>query len=119
MQSSQSILITGGTGSFGRAFVRILLECHPDIKRLVIFWRDDLKQFEMLQTFAPAAYPRLPYSIGRWGLNSFQSQTRVTLAAEVRVAVLGLVERVEVGGYDDSTVYACHLRQPCTRRERP
>ena len=64
MQSSQSILITGGTGSFGQAFVRTLLERHPDIKRLVIFSRDELKQYEMARTFDPAVYPGLRYFIG-------------------------------------------------------
>ena len=46
-----SILITGGTGSFGQAFVRTVLERFPDIRRLVIFSRDELKQYEMAQRF--------------------------------------------------------------------
>jgi UDP-N-acetylglucosamine 4,6-dehydratase/5-epimerase len=46
MTSEQSILITGGTGSFGKKFVQTLLEAHPDLKRLVIFSRDELKQSE-------------------------------------------------------------------------
>lgn len=49
MLSNKSILITGGTGSFGRAFTRSVLSKYPDIKRLVIFSRDELKQFEMAQ----------------------------------------------------------------------
>lgn len=59
-----TILITGGTGSFGQAFVKTLLERYPDIKRLVIFSRDELKQYEMGQTFDPAGYPGLRYFIG-------------------------------------------------------
>lgn len=46
---SKRILITGGTGSFGKAFVRRVLELAPDIERLVIFSRDELKQYEMRQ----------------------------------------------------------------------
>jgi FlaA1/EpsC-like NDP-sugar epimerase len=42
----RSILISGGTGSFGRAFVKALMQRFPDIKRLVIFSRDEMKQFE-------------------------------------------------------------------------
>lgn len=47
MLNSKSILITGGTGSFGKAFATTILEKYRNIKRLVIFSRDELKQFEM------------------------------------------------------------------------
>ena len=42
--NNSSILITGGTGSFGKAMVAKLLKSYPKIKRLVIFSRDELKQ---------------------------------------------------------------------------
>ena len=45
----ESVLITGGTGSFGKKFVEILLRKTPDIRRVVIYSRDELKQFEMAQ----------------------------------------------------------------------
>ena len=64
MNSAQSIFVTGGTGSFGKAFVRTVLARHPDIKRLVIFSRDELKQFEMAQEFSPDKYPGLRYFLG-------------------------------------------------------
>ena len=64
MNSGQSIFITGGTGSFGKAFVRTVLERHPDIKRLVIFSRDELKQFEMAQEFSKEQYPGIRYFLG-------------------------------------------------------
>ena len=47
MFKNKSILITGGTGSFGRAFVKNLISKHKNFKRLVVFSRDELKQFEM------------------------------------------------------------------------
>lgn len=47
MLKGKSILITGGTGSFGQRFAEILLKQHADLKRLVIFSRDELKQHEM------------------------------------------------------------------------
>ncbi len=59
-----SILITGGTGSFGKAFVKTVLARYPNIKRLVIFSRDELKQFEMAQQFSERDYPALRYFIG-------------------------------------------------------
>tara|TARA_R110002110_G_scaffold322168_1_gene534591 strand:+ start:340 stop:1359 length:1020 start_codon:yes stop_codon:yes gene_type:complete len=61
--NGRSILITGGTGSFGRAFVRrIISEWAPS--RLVIYSRDELKQFEMAQVFPEDQYPFLRYFIG-------------------------------------------------------
>ena len=62
--NDKSILITGGTGSFGKAFVKTVLLRYPDVKRLVIYSRDELKQFEMAQIFAERDYPCLRYFIG-------------------------------------------------------
>jgi UDP-N-acetylglucosamine 4,6-dehydratase/5-epimerase len=64
MLSHKSILVTGGTGSFGRAFVRTVLALHPDIRRLVIYSRDELKQFEMQQEFPDSKYRGLRYFLG-------------------------------------------------------
>ena len=47
MLDGKSILITGGTGSFGKKFIKRLLESHPEISRIVIFSRDEYKQFVM------------------------------------------------------------------------
>ena len=60
----QSILVTGGTGSFGKAFVRSVLDHCPKIKRLVVFSRDELKQYEMQQEFPEERYPALRFFIG-------------------------------------------------------
>jgi UDP-N-acetylglucosamine 4,6-dehydratase/5-epimerase len=59
-----SILLTGGTGSFGKAFVRTVLQRYPKIRRLVVFSRDELKQFEMAQEFPTSRHPALRYFIG-------------------------------------------------------
>ncbi|GGA11865.1 MAG: UDP-N-acetylglucosamine 4,6-dehydratase (inverting) [Sphingomonadales bacterium CG12_big_fil_rev_8_21_14_0_65_65_10] len=64
MLNNKSVLVTGGTGSFGKAFVRTVLERYPDVKRLVIYSRDELKQFEMQQMFPRSQYPALRYFIG-------------------------------------------------------
>ncbi len=64
MLSQKSILITGGTGTFGKAFVRTVLQRYPDVRRLVIFSRDELKQFEMAQEFPDSKYPAIRYFIG-------------------------------------------------------
>lgn len=62
--NGKSILVTGGTGSFGKKFVETVLKRWPDIKRLVIYSRDELKQFEMSQVFTKAKYDGIRYFIG-------------------------------------------------------
>jgi UDP-N-acetylglucosamine 4,6-dehydratase/5-epimerase len=64
MLNDKSILVTGGTGSFGRAFVRTVLSRYSDIKRLVVYSRDELKQYEMNQVFSDREYEGLRYFIG-------------------------------------------------------
>jgi len=57
-------MVTGGTGSFGRKFIETVLLLYPEITRLVVFSRDELKQFEMAQVFPPDKYPQIRYFIG-------------------------------------------------------
>ena len=59
-----SILITGGTGSFGKSFVRHLLLNYPCIRRLVIYSRDELKQWDMQEQYPRDKYPNLRFFIG-------------------------------------------------------
>ncbi|GAA0193046.1 UDP-N-acetylglucosamine 4,6-dehydratase (inverting) [Fulvivirga kasyanovii] len=62
--AGKTILVTGGTGSFGKKFVETILNKYGDVKRLIIYSRDELKQFEMSQQFSPKEYPQLRYFIG-------------------------------------------------------
>ncbi len=62
--SFQRLLITGGTGSFGKKFVETVLKQNPNIERLVIYSRDELKQFEMEQSFPRKDFPGIRYFIG-------------------------------------------------------
>lgn len=64
MLNNKSILITGGTGSFGKALVKTILARYPDVKRLVVYSRDELKQYEMEQEFNTVEYPMMRYFIG-------------------------------------------------------
>mgnify|MGYP000901828963 CR=1 FL=1 len=64
MLNNKSVLITGGTGSFGKKFTQIILERYPDVKRLVIYSRDELKQFEMAQYYPESRYPQVRFFIG-------------------------------------------------------
>ena len=64
MLNGKSILITGGTGSLGAALTERIIKKYPDIKRLVIFSRDEQKQFQMAQKFPPENYPTIRFFIG-------------------------------------------------------
>ena len=64
MKNKNSYLITGGTGSFGKAFVYNLVNSNKKISRLVIFSRDELKQYEMAQLFPAQKYPFIRFFLG-------------------------------------------------------
>ncbi len=60
----KSILITGGTGSLGKALTKYILDKYPEINRLVIFSRDEQKQFQMAQEFPESKYSQIRYFVG-------------------------------------------------------
>tara|TARA_B110001452_G_scaffold108272_1_gene89795 strand:+ start:567 stop:1583 length:1017 start_codon:yes stop_codon:yes gene_type:complete len=62
--NNKSILITGGTGSFGKMFTKLILDRNPDVKRLVILSRDEQKHFNMAMEFPENKYPAMRYFIG-------------------------------------------------------
>ena len=64
MLNGKSILVTGGTGSFGKTFIETVLRDFPGIKRLAIYSRDELKQLEMQQNMPWGKHPALRYFIG-------------------------------------------------------
>lgn len=62
--TGKSILITGGTGSLGKALTEHILTKYTDVKRLVIFSRDEQKQFQMAQDYPAHLYPQVRFFIG-------------------------------------------------------
>ena len=64
MLSGKKILITGGTGSLGKALTKTILLNWPDVKKLVIYSRDEQKQFQMAQEFSDKQYPQIRYLLG-------------------------------------------------------
>lgn len=64
MLNGKSVLITGGTGSFGKMFVKTILRDYPQVKKIVVFSRDELKQFDMQQMYPKKDYPKLRFFIG-------------------------------------------------------
>ena len=64
MLNNKTILITGGTGSLGKALTKTILSKWPNIKKLIIYSRDEQKQFQMSQEFSPEKYDQIRYFIG-------------------------------------------------------
>lgn len=100
MLNNQSILVTGGTGSFGQAFVNTVLAHYPGIRRLVVYSRDELKQFEMAQNISPRQFPSLRYFIG-----DVRDQARLRRALEgidmvVHAAALKQVPAAEYNPFE-------------------
>lgn len=64
MFSGKSILVTGGTGTFGKNFIKTVLEKYPKVEKIVVFSRDELKQFEMRDLYPESKYPQMRFFIG-------------------------------------------------------
>lgn len=60
----KSILITGGTGSLGKALTKHIINSFPEVRRIIIFSRDEQKQFQMAQEYPESKYPQMRYFIG-------------------------------------------------------
>lgn len=93
--NNKSILITGGTGSFGKKFTETILDSYPDVKRLVIYSRDELKQSEMKSKYPHTDYPQIRYFIG-----DVRDKERLLMACEgidiiIHAAALKQVDTAE------------------------
>lgn len=61
---NKTILITGGTGSLGKALTNHIFTNHPNIKKLIILSRDEQKQFQMAQEFPESQFPQIRFLLG-------------------------------------------------------
>ncbi len=64
MLNNKAVLITGGTGSFGKQFIKTILKRYPNVKKIIIFSRDELKQSELRSTYPRTEFPQLRFFIG-------------------------------------------------------
>ncbi len=64
MLNGKSVLITGGTGSFGKKFTETIFNRYPDVKRVVIYSRGEVLQYEMKQKYPHEKYPQIRFFIG-------------------------------------------------------
>jgi UDP-N-acetylglucosamine 4,6-dehydratase len=64
MLKNKTILITGGTGSLGKALTAHIFKNYPEIKKLIILSRDEQKQFQMAQEYPESQYPQIRFFLG-------------------------------------------------------
>jgi len=64
MLNNKTVLITGGTGSFGKKFIETILTRYSDVKKIIIFSRDELKQSELRMSYPAKQFPQLRFFIG-------------------------------------------------------
>lgn len=64
MLNGKNILVTGGTGSFGKKFIETVFKKFPDVKKVVVYSRDELKQYEMGQSYPESKFPQMRFFIG-------------------------------------------------------
>jgi UDP-N-acetylglucosamine 4,6-dehydratase len=114
---NRSILITGGTGSFGKALARTVLGRHPNIRRLVVYSRDELKQFEMAQDFDTDTYSGLRYFIGdvrdrdrlRWAMEGIDTVIHAAALKQVPAAEYNPFEAIKTNVLGAQNVIECAL----------
>lgn len=95
--NGKSILITGGTGSFGKKFVEHLLSKYKNIKRLVIYSRDELKQSEMAINFNEKKFKSIRYFIG--DVRDYQRLSRAMNGIDIIIHAAAL-KQVPVAEYN-------------------
>ena len=77
MLNNKVVLITGGTGSFGKKFIETILDRYPEVKKIIIFSRDELKQSIIKQKYPEYDFPQLRFFIG-----DVRDRSRITQACE-------------------------------------
>lgn len=118
MLNARNILVTGGTGSFGRAFTRRVLTLAPNIRRLVIFSRDELKQYEMMQEFPESQYEGLRFFIGdvrdygrlRWAMEGVDTVIHAAALKQVPAAEYNPFEAIKTNVLGAQNVIDACLR---------
>lgn len=116
MLNNKIILITGGTGSFGQFFVNKIINKYPKIKKIIIFSRDELKQYEMIKNFSKKKLNKIRFLLG-----DVRDQARLAYALEsvdyvIHAAALKQVPAAEYNPFEfiktniigaDNLVKAC------------
>ena len=120
---NKSLLITGGTGSFGKAFVKYLLKEKVPLKKIIIFSRDELKQFEMNKIFNEKKYKNIRYFIGdirdkdrlKLAINNVDIVVHAAALKQVPVAEYNPFEFIKTNILGAQNLIECCLGSSVTR----
>ena len=120
--NDKTVLITGGTGSFGKHFIKTVIAQYKP-KRLIIFSRDELKQFEMQQDFPPQQYPFIRYFIGdvrdkdrlEMALNGVDFVVHAAAMKQVTTAEYNPFECIRTNVFGAENVVSAALRRDVKR----
>tara|TARA_B110000977_G_scaffold201788_1_gene298644 strand:+ start:3636 stop:4649 length:1014 start_codon:yes stop_codon:yes gene_type:complete len=77
MLNNKVVLITGGTGSFGKKFIETILDRYPSVKKIIVYSRDELKQSDLKYKYQDSNFPQLRFFIG-----DVRDQSRMRRACE-------------------------------------
>ena len=99
MLNNKTVLITGGTGSFGKKFIQTILSRYKNVKKIIIFSRDELKQSELKQKYPVNSYPQLRFFIG-----DVRDRERVRMACEGVDVIIhaAAIKQVDTAEYNPS-----------------
>lgn len=97
---NSSILVTGGTGSFGKKFIKTIYERWPSVKRVVIYSRDELKQYEMAQGYPSDEFPSIRFFIGNVRDRDRLAQAMEGIDTVVHAAALKQVPAAEYNPFE-------------------
>ena len=105
--NNKVLLITGGTGSFGKRFVKNILKDFPNIKKIIIFSRDELKQLEMKNMYPRLEFPQLRFFIG-----DVRNAERLNLACrDVNVIIhAAALKQVDTAEYNPTECIATNVK---------
>ena len=116
INSISSVLVTGGTGSFGTAFILKLIKDYPNLQRIVIYSRDELKQWQMQQKLDPKKYKQLRYFLGdirdkerlQMAMNNIDCVIHAAALKQVPAAEYNPIEFIKTNVYgSENLINAC------------
>ena len=107
MLNDKTVLITGGTGSFGKKFLKTILQKYPKVKKIIIYSRDELKQSDLKHK-----YPKSNYSNVRFFIGDVRDKDRLCRACENVDVIIhaAAIKQVDTAEYNPTECIKTNIR---------